>query len=55
MMGVSFSPRTQAAFNLIHEGSLALADVEENGIHVDVEYCVKKSMVGNSTWTPIPN
>lgn len=30
------------AYNLFHEGALALARAERNGIRVDVDYCLKK-------------
>jgi len=31
-------PQTRKAFNLLHEGSIALAEVEANGIRIDIEY-----------------
>lgn len=33
---------TMDGYDLLHEGSEALADVEENGMMVDVEYCLKQ-------------
>ena len=30
-------PTTQDAYQLMHDGALALADVEESGIRIDVE------------------
>lgn len=32
-------PITQRAYQLLHEGSLVFAEMERNGIHVDLEYC----------------
>ena len=31
-------PQTQEAFNLLHEGTIALAQVEANGIRIDTKY-----------------
>ena len=31
-------PITKAGYNLLHEGSLALAQVEANGIRMDTDY-----------------
>ena len=36
------NPITIDGYNLIHEGSLALADAEHNGIRVDYDYILKK-------------
>lgn len=36
---ITLSPNTAEAYRLLHEGSLALGDVEMNGISVDVDYC----------------
>jgi len=35
---------TYSGYKLLHDGVLALADVEENGIVVDVEYCKKQQL-----------
>lgn len=35
-------PASKAAFRLMHEGTLALADVESNGIRVDVDYLISE-------------
>jgi len=35
------TPITKEAYQLLHEGSLALAEAELNGIRIDVEYCEK--------------
>lgn len=35
-------PTTKEAYSLIHQGILALADVEANGIAIDVNYCNRK-------------
>lgn len=32
-------PHTKEAYRLLHRGSLALGDVEHNGIRIDVDYC----------------
>lgn len=36
---------TKDAYRLMHEGALALAEVERNGIRVDVEYCKKQEKI----------
>ena len=36
------NPRTYQAYDLLHEGILALGRAEQAGIHVDVEYVVRK-------------
>lgn len=35
------SPATESAYRLMHEGQLALAEVEENGLYVDVDFVHK--------------
>lgn len=35
-------PTTKDAYNLLHEGILALSDIENKGIHIDVDYCKKQ-------------
>jgi len=39
---LNISPKTKDAYDLFHEGSLALADVMSNGICVDVDYFKKQ-------------
>ncbi len=34
-------PITRKAYKLFHEGSLALSDIEENGLRIDVSYLIK--------------
>jgi len=34
-------PQTEKAYNLLHEGSIALAQVEANGIRIDMDYLKK--------------
>lgn len=34
-------PSTQDAYQLLHDGVLAFADMEEHGIHIDMDYCRK--------------
>ena len=41
-MSFQISPRTPEAYDLFHQGSLALAEAEFNGICVDREYCELK-------------
>ncbi len=36
-------PISKEAYQLFHEGTLALSDIEANGIRIDVEYCKKAS------------
>jgi DNA polymerase I len=36
-------PNSQAAYKLFHDGTLALARAEQQGIRVDMEYCERKS------------
>lgn len=36
------NPRTKEAYKLIHDGILALAEIERNGMRVDVDYCIKQ-------------
>ena len=36
---IKISPNTREAYQLLHEGAIALAQVERNGIRVDVGYC----------------
>ncbi len=38
-------PQNLQAYQLLHKGSLALADVEANGIYIDVPYCLKQQKV----------
>ena len=35
-------PNTKAAYQLFHEGALALAEIEQNGIMIDVDYCKRQ-------------
>lgn len=35
---MALQPASQMAYRLLHEGTLALADIEANGIRIDVEY-----------------
>ena len=35
-------PATKEAYQLIHDGALALARAERQGIRVDLEYCEKQ-------------
>lgn len=42
---IAFAPITKEAYKLFHDGVLALAAAERNGIYCDVEYCQK--MVGH--------
>lgn len=42
---ISIQPRTKAAYELFHEGTLALAEAEFNGIRCDRPYCQR--MIGN--------
>lgn len=37
------SARTTDGYRLLHEGSLALTKVEQNGIRIDLDYCVRTS------------
>jgi DNA polymerase-1 len=37
------SPQTKEAYRLFHDGTLALARAEQQGIRVNMEYCEKKS------------
>lgn len=36
---ISVSPLSREAYNLLHEGALALAEIERTGMKVDVDYC----------------
>lgn len=36
------NPKTKEAYQLLHEGTLALARAEQQGIRVDMDYCEKK-------------
>ena len=38
----SIAPTTRDAYQLVHEGALALANAERYGVRVDLEYCKKK-------------
>ncbi|RLB09069.1 MAG: hypothetical protein DRG27_04895 [Deltaproteobacteria bacterium] len=37
------NPRTLEAYQLLHDGVLALADMEENGMPIDLDYCKEAS------------
>ena len=41
-MKINIQATTKEAYQLIHEGNLALADLEENGIRIDIPYCRKQ-------------
>ena len=45
-MGYSFTPSSPAAFRLITEGARAFADIEANGMRIDVDYV--KRMIGDT-------
>jgi len=36
---MKYSPNTKQAYDLLHKGSLALGDVEMNGVRIDVDHC----------------
>ncbi len=36
---------SQEAYQLLHDGALALADIESNGIYIDVPYCLKQQKI----------
>jgi len=39
---MKIQPTTYDGYKLLHEGVLALADIEENGMCIDIEYCKKQ-------------
>ncbi|MCP4760847.1 MAG: hypothetical protein GY870_03630, partial [archaeon] len=39
---MQLNPTNLQAYELLHKGSLALANVENNGIYIDVPYCLKQ-------------
>lgn len=39
---IQIQPNTEAAYRLFHEGTLALARAEQQGMRIDLEYCKKK-------------
>lgn len=41
MKNIWIEPKTKEAYELLHEGTKVLTDIEENGIHIDIEYCHK--------------
>lgn len=41
---MNFAPNTYDGYKLIHDGVLALADAEENGMRIDTEYCKKQQV-----------
>jgi len=43
-MGLRVIPYTPEAYKLFHEGSIALAEVESNGIRIDIDY-IDKSII----------
>lgn len=43
------------AYDLFHEGALALADIEQNGIRVDMEYCLDQQKILNKKISSIEN
>lgn len=40
---ININPNTEAAYKLFHEGTLALAEAEQQGMRIDMDYCEKKS------------
>jgi DNA polymerase-1 len=42
-MRMKMNPRTLEAYQLLHDGSIALAEVERAGMPVDLEYCKRES------------
>lgn len=39
---IQIQPNTEAAYRLFHDGTLALARAEQQGMRIDLEYCEKK-------------
>ncbi len=39
---IDIKPNTEAAYKLFHDGSLALARAEQQGMRIDMDYCTKK-------------
>ncbi len=39
---IEIKPNTEAAYKLLHEGALALAKAEQQGMRIDLDYCTKK-------------
>lgn len=39
---MNYNPRTKEAYQLFHQGILALANAEQNGIRVDIQYCERQ-------------
>jgi DNA polymerase I len=39
---INVQANSKAAYELLHEGTLALAEIEQNGIRLDVDYCIRE-------------
>jgi len=41
-MLIDIAPKTKEAYKLMHDGILALSDIELNGIRIDIDYCKRQ-------------